>query len=300
MAGSFRMPRLASILALAAALLLAACGGGGGSDEDVGVQGAISGNAIKGPVAGATVRALAISGGLAGAAMASATTDENGAFAMALGDYAGPVLLQVSGGQYVDEATGATMTMVPGDTLTAVLPAIVPGTATSGVQVTPLTGMAQSMAAGLPGGLSVANIVAANAAVGRYFMVDDILHTRPIDPLAPGSAAGASQAMVNYGMVLAGISQFSRDMSIPVSSRLAVALMNDARDGVMDGLAGDATLTILRAPLGGGLPRADAGSTGLAAAMQEFMASPLNRSGAAPAAVAPLVQQLGTLGGRLH
>lgn len=300
MACSLTMRRLPLVPALVAALILAACGGGGGSDEDVGVQGAISGNAIKGPVGGATVRALAISGGLAGAAVASATTDENGGFTMALGDYAGPVLLQVSGGRYVDEATETTMTMVPGDTLTAVLPAIVPGTATSGVQVTPLTGMAQSMAAGLPGGLSDANIAAANAAIGRYFMVDDILHTRPIDPLAPGSAAGASQSRVNYGMVLAGISQFSSDMTIPVSSRMAVALMNDARDGVMDGLAGDATLTILRAPMGGGLPRADAGSTGLAAAMQEFMASPLNRSGAAPAAVAPLVQQLGSLSGRLH
>lgn len=291
--------RLALAAALLAALVQAGCGGGG-PDLSVGVQGAISGNVVKGPVSGATVRALAISGGLAGAPVASATTDENGAFLMAMGDYAGPVMLQMSGGTYVDEATGAVMAMAPGDTLTAVVPAMARGAVVTGVQVTPLTGMAQAMAARLPGGLTDANIAAANAAIGNYFMVSDILRTRPINPLVPGSAAGASQSMINYGMTLAAMSQFSRDMSIPVSSTFVVAMMNDASDGVMDGMAGAATLTILRGLVGGGLPRPDAGSTGLAAAMQEFMASNMNLSGAPAAAVAPLMLQLGMMGGRLH
>lgn len=43
------------------------------------------------------------------------------AFTMSMGDYAGPVMLQMNGGTYTDEATGAPMAMGPGDMMTAVL-----------------------------------------------------------------------------------------------------------------------------------------------------------------------------------
>jgi hypothetical protein len=286
--------------ALLAAVALGACGGGGGSDPAAGTPGTISGNVVKGPVNGATVKAFAINGGFVGQQVGSAVTDAEGAFRMPVGQHAGPVFLQMNGGTYLDEATGLVMTMRPTDTMTAVLPAIAPGTRVADVQVTPLTAMAQAMTTRMAGGLTEANIAAANAAVGNYFMVHDILHTRPINPLVPGSAAGASQAMVNYGMTLAAMSQYAKDAGMPVSSAFVSAMMNDAADGVFDGRSGDATLTILRDPNGGGLPRPDAGTTGMATAMATFMNSRMNQSGLAPVTVAPLTQQFGAMGGRMR
>ena len=154
--------------------------------------GTISGSVVKGPVSGATVKAFALTGGTMGSQLSSATTDANGAFTMPMGNYAGPVMLQMSGGTYTDEATGSPMAMGPGDMMTAVLPTIAAGAAVNGVAVTPLTAMAQAMAQRMAGGLTDANIAAANAAVGNYYMVHDILHTQPINPLVPGSAAGAT------------------------------------------------------------------------------------------------------------
>ncbi|HKB52832.1 MAG TPA: hypothetical protein VKD22_02465 [Ramlibacter sp.] len=287
---------LRRLVALVALLVLASCGGGTADTT----QSSISGNVIKGPVSGATVKALAVSGGLAGAQVASTVTDADGAFVLAMGDYTGPVMLQTSGGSYVDEATGTTMSVATGDTMTAMLPTMARGATIAGVQVTPLTGMAQTMAARLSGGLTDANIAAANQAVGHYFMVDDIVRTRPMNPLVAGSASAASQSMVNYGMALAAMSQYARNAAIPVSSTFVTALMNDAADGVLDGQDGSATLTIMRGMTGGGLPVGSAGSTGLASAMTDFANSRMNVSGVPAAALAPLVQQLGSMAGRMR
>ncbi len=63
--------------------------------------------------------------------------------------------------------------------------------------------MAQARAQAMPGGMTDANIMAANTAVGNYFMVGDILHTQPMNPSVPGSAATATQDTKNYGAVSA-------------------------------------------------------------------------------------------------
>jgi hypothetical protein len=289
---------------LLAVLLVVGCGGGGGGGGSGGPDpvsgGAISGQVVKGPVSGATVKAFAISGGFVGAQVGSALTNADGSFVLPVGQHAGPVFLQMSGGAYLDEATGTVMAMRPIDTMTALLPSMVAGTRVDGIQVTPLTAMAQAMATRMAGGLNEANIATANAAVGNYFLVPDILRTPPINPLVPGSAVGANQAMVNYGMTLAAMSQYAKDAGMPASSAFVAAMMNDAADGVFDGQSGDATLTILRDPNGGGLPPPDAGRTGLATAMAAFMNSPMNQSGLAPAGMGPLSQQFGSRGGRMR
>jgi len=293
---SWRMHgRFAALLFALAAL--SGCGGGGTGAPP---PGTITGSVTKGPVSGATVQAFAVTGGFVGAVLATTTTAADGSFTLSVGEQSVPVFLQATGGTYVEEATGAAAAMVDGDTLGAALPTMAPGTSLGGVQLTPLTGMAHRMAARLPGGLNDANIATANAAIGRYFGVDDIARTHPIDPLAAGSAAGATQGAINYGMVLAAMSQYARSAGFSVSSRFVAALMNDAADGVLDGQDGSATLTILRDPRGGGLPQASAGSTGLAAALVDFANSPLNVSGAGAAAVTPLAQQLAASGGRLR
>ncbi|MEO8653249.1 MAG: hypothetical protein ABI409_03920 [Ramlibacter sp.] len=307
-----------------AALLLAGCGGGGSSSIDgtgsattPSAQGTMSGNVVKGPVSGAAVQAFALSGGVMGAQLSSAVTDASGAFKMPMGSYSGPLMLQMSGGTYTDEATGIPMTMGAGDVMTAVLPTVAAGANVSGVAVTPLTAMAQAMAQHMSGGLTDANIAAANTAVGNYFMVHDILHTQPINPLVPGSAAGATQDMMNYGMTLAAMSQYAKGAGMSNSSGFVMAMMNDASDGVIDGKASGAQVSMGGGMAAGGttttgggmmgagitgssMMQPDAGRAGLSTAMTDFMNSSLNRSGVSATSMTTLMQQLRDGTGQLH
>lgn len=294
-------------LTAAAALLLAGCGGGSASMDGTAAgatpsgSGVISGSVVKGPVGGATVRAFALNGGVMGAQLSSAVTDANGTFTMPMGSYAGPVMLQMSGGTYTDEATGMPMAVAAGDMMTAVLPTIAAGATANGIAVTPLTAMAQAMAQHMSGGLIDANIAAANAAVGNYYMVHDILRTQPINPLQPGSAAGATRDMMNYGITLAAMSQYAHGAGMASSSSFVTAMMNDASDGVIDGKASGTPVAVGGAAggsmmagggMGGGMMPADAGGAGLTTAMQNFMNSSLNRSGLSVTDMAALMQRL--------
>jgi hypothetical protein len=255
--------------------------------------GSISGSVTKGPVANATVMAWGIAGGTMGAQLGSAATDASGNFTMTVGTHDGPVMLRVNGGSYRDEATGAIMAMGAGDFMTAVVPAMSPGANVSGIQVTPLTAMAQARAQQMAGGMTAANIAAANAAVGNYFMVSDILHVHPMNPLEPGSGAGAGADARDYGMTLAAMSQYAKSLNMPFSSGMVTLMMSDASDGVMDGMSGGNRISMsMGGMMGTGMMASTAGTIGMSTAMAEFMASAANMSGLTPADMAALMQRL--------
>lgn len=278
--------------------VLAACGGGGGSAS--GPQGSISGAVTKGPVANALVTAYGISSGQKGAQIGTATADVNGLFSMTIGNYAGPVMLQISGGNYTDEATGLRMNMASGDTMTAVMPAVLAGATTSGIQVTPVTAMAQAMAQRMTGGMTDANIAAANAATGQYFVVNDILHTVPMNPLVAGSGAGASQDARNYGVTLAAMSQYAHTITMANSSGLVTAMMNDASDGVMDGRMGVSPISMSMGGMMTSMMASTAGTSSLATAMTDFMNNlTVNKSGLTAADMTALIGKLTLSNGRI-
>jgi len=295
---------------LAAALLLTiglgGCGSGGGNsfsdssgstpDSAATLQGA----AVKGPVSGATVTAFAIENGAMGAQIGSATTDAQGNFTMPLSDYTGPVLLQMSGGSYTDEATGQPVSMAEGEVMTAVMPSL-PSTGTiANLNITPLTSMAQAMAQNMPGGMTVANITTANGAVTNYFMVGDILTTPPMNPLLSGAGLGASLESRNYGLALAAMSQYANELGLSSSAGIIPPMMNDAADGTLDGRLGNSGI-VMKGLMNGGsvtLPSTSA-TTGLANALTNFTGSPMNRSGVTVAQMQILRDQLHTSTGRL-
>jgi hypothetical protein len=292
----------------AAGVVLAGCGGGGGGGSGSSgtvtpppqVSGSIIGTAAKGPVSNGTITAYALNNGTVGAEIARAATEADGHFRLSMGTHAGPVMLQLSGGTYTDEATGATMTMLPGDVMTAVITDMTAGAAVSGVQVTPLTTMAQAMARHMSGGMTAANLAAASTAIGDYFSIGDILHDMPIDPLMAGSGtSGATQDSINYGMTLAAMSQYAAAQGMSSSSAMVTAMANDAADGVMDGrMSGAAVLT---GGMGTGMPLpASAGTRGLATAMSTFAGSARNHSGVALATMRSLIDKLnGSSGGMM-
>jgi len=285
------MKILRILLSSIALSILAACGGDSGV---VIAQGTISGVATKGPVSTALVTAYGISSGLKGAQIGTTTTDVNGRFTMNIGAYAGAVMLQVSGGNYTDEATGHSMSMASGDVMTAVMPAIVANASTSGIQVTPVTTMAQARAQGMPGGMTDANIAAANTAVGQYFVVNDILHTVPMNPLVAGSGTVASSDARNYGITLAAMSQYAHTITMANSSALVKAYMRDAADGFMDGREGVSQISMPMGGTGGTSPMAlTACTSSLATAVTAFMNDlTVNKSGLTAADMAALIAKL--------
>lgn len=299
---------LALILSIGSLTLLSGCsgggGGGGGTTPSASSNGIISGTAVKGPVGGGTVTAYAISNGTMGAQLASATTDAQGNFQISIGAYSGPVMLQLSGGTYVDEASGTTMSMSPGDVMAAVVPSVTSGGTVSNIQVTPLTSMAQAMAKIKVGGMSETNIAAANTSVGNFFMVNDILHTPPMNPLVPGSSASATQDMRNYGMVIAAMSQSAKNLGMTSSSNMVTAMMNDASDGVMNGTMGGSAITMSgmgSGMMGGGstMMQTTAGTSGLTTAMTQFMGTTMNQSGLTATDMHSLMSQLNASSGTI-
>jgi hypothetical protein len=296
------MTPLRNLLAAFSLSALAACGGGDSTtiDANVPTAGVIGGTVTKGPMNNATVVAYGIGNGQVGTPIATATTDANGNFTMSVGSYTGPVMLQVSGGSYIDEARGVAISMSPGDVMTAVMPTIAAGAARSDIQVTPVTAMAQALASQMSGGMTDANIAAANAAMGRFFSVSDILHTRPMNPLVPGAGAGASPDARNYGLILAAMCQYAKDLNIANSTTIVSAMMGDAFDGVMDGRHGMAAIPLpIGGMMGGGMMASTAGTSGLAAAMGHFMTSPMNVSGMTPADMADWMHKLAESSGHI-
>ena len=231
-----------------------------------GASGTISGTAVKGPVSNATVSALAIgSNGAQGAQIGSAVTDASGNFTMQVGDYTGPVMLEMMGGSFSDEATGTHMEMGATDMMTAVIPNMTAGATLDGIEITPLTSMAQRMAQNMSGGMTEANITQSNSAIGGYCDVSDILSVHPMDPTASGSGADADQDQRDYGMMMAAMSEYASTIGMPSTSGMVTAMMDDASDGIMNGMMGGTRIDMggMGGMMGGTMMQSDAGTSGL-------------------------------------
>jgi hypothetical protein len=148
--------------------------------------------------------------------------------------------------------------------------------------------------------MTAANMATANAAVGNYFSVSDILHIQPMNPLTTGAGTGASQDARNYGMTLAAMSQYARTLNMSVSSALVTAMMNDASDGVMDGKRGGTQISMsMGGMMGTAMMASNSGTGSLATAMAVFMNSSVNLSGLTLGDMAGLMQKLNNSNGRI-
>jgi hypothetical protein len=98
-----------AVSACIASFALSACGGGG-SESAAGASGlTLSGQAVKGPVSGGQVCAYTLQ--TPRQQIVCATTDSKSNYQLQLPAGTGEVLLEVTGGSYVDEATGKTVNL---------------------------------------------------------------------------------------------------------------------------------------------------------------------------------------------
>jgi hypothetical protein len=268
------------------------------------MNGMISGSVYNGTMSNTTVMAYAVSGGMMGAQLASEATDSMGSFNLSLGAYSGPVMLKMTGGTFANLATGSTMAMSAGDIMTAVISTIASGSTVTGIHITPLTSMAQARSQAMIGGMTDANIAAANTAMGSYFMVSDILHTAPMNAAVLGAGGTATTDMKNYGVAIAAMTQYAQSIGMADPAALIQAMMQDASDGIMNGMTGSASITM--GGMGGGMMggggtmmQSTAGTSGLASAMTSFMGSAMNKSTLTAADMHALISQLSTTNGAI-
>jgi hypothetical protein len=159
--------------------------------------------------------------------------------------------------------------------------------------------MAQARAQSMTGGMTAENATMVNSDVGNYFMVFDILHSQPMNPALPGSGAGATQDMRNYGISVAAMSQYALTIGMTNSSAMISAMMNDASDGTMNGMMGDTGVQMGGGMMGGNMMQATAGTSDLATAMTNFMGSATNQSGLTATNMLTLINQLAASSGTL-
>jgi hypothetical protein len=179
---------------------LLACGGGGsGGGGGASPTKSVSGIAAAGPISGGTVTIYSIkTDGSKGDTLGTATTGQDGSYSVNIGSYTGDVLVELSGGTYTDEATGGNLT-------NGLLHAALMGVSGNvSVAVTPLTEIAWQLVS------PTLNIDQANSLVGDMVGLN-IINTLPTDVTKSGSVSGATADQVNYGLMLATISQYIND-----------------------------------------------------------------------------------------
>jgi hypothetical protein len=240
-----------------------------------------SGMAVKGPFTGGTVTAFEVSGtGTVGTQLGTGTVDASGQFSVDVGTYVGPMLLRVSGGSFMDEATGATSQNAELYSFTTAV------TGTNSANITPLTGIVALRALQRASqGMDLADAVAeTEMKVSAWFGIQNIFSTVPAN-LADGPVATVDNA-AEYGAILAGISRLAMDLGVGADD-LAAALAADAEDGAFDGEQDGTPITVVTVPL-----PADAAQAALATAIDDFLGSAANTSGLVAADFADLTDRL--------
>lgn len=167
-----------------AVMSLFGCGGGGGTAAPPAGSTTISGVAAKGPINGGVVKVFEVKANGSvdttndtPIGNGNTATDGSGKYIATLTKVpAGPVVVEVSGGSYTDEATGTAGVPLKAN-LRAAVPSVTNG---SKVAITPLTDLAFRQTKQI-GSFSKENIDASNKQIAHFFKVDDIILSQPFD-----------------------------------------------------------------------------------------------------------------------
>lgn len=225
------------IVMLLLALTVVGCSSGGSSSSGGTTSSsggsAVSGVASKGIIVNGTVKVYAVTiQGEKGALLGSATTDAEGRYTVDFGDYQGALLVEVSGGTYLDEATGIELTIPDDEPLRAI---VHDATGDLSTAVTPLTELAVLLAE-QAGNMSVERIMMANAQISHFFGVD-IVSVMPVLVGDEGFGEGDSQQK-NYSLLLATISQLMENQGDASVAELLAKLFSEIQvelGGAMNG-----------------------------------------------------------------
>jgi hypothetical protein len=234
-----------------------ACGGNGGSSSLPSPipYGTVKGVAHDNILVGSTITVYQYAGGTKGAALGTATTNNDGNYSLSVQCETSPLLIEATGGYYIEEASRAQVNLKAGQVLRAVINFKTSDDITT--QLTPFTHIAAGLAEyrikqGTDTGTAIDS---ANQDVSALVGFD-IVKTKPIDVT---NALNATVYVSNehlYGFLSAAISNWTLYASNKVehltphanfnSIALAQIMYKDiTSDGILDGKGLDDTLQIV-------------------------------------------------------
>ncbi len=239
------------------AWVLVACSGGSGDLPPVRPTGTVSGNAVDAEIQNGQITVYALGRNGKGERLGGGVTDAQGFYSIELRAASQPVLIEVSGGHYLEEASGVSVNVDDNQVLRAVA-RYESGQALS-VMVTPLTHLAAGLAEfQIAQGMDPAAAVdSALNSMNQLFGLT-VTSVLPRNITDPNGATTQLSAPYNYGFFLAalsGLTQWaSQQNNVAVhtaytSLALSQIMYNDIRsDGLLDGRglnkAGDAMMDL--------------------------------------------------------
>lgn len=279
------------------AITILSCGGGNPVKVGDAVPTVLKGFVVKGPVKAATVRVFKTGDDFArGDELASAQTDESGAFEARLKPFNGAVLLVASDGTYVEEALGLEVGLSSSELATYV-PEVRAGTTTENLRLTPVSTFAVAftryhVAKGQP---LKAAWEEARTNLNSHFGTVDWASVAPADVAKSTSLSQEGRA----GMLLAALSSQARllatqsgvspGLSINAAT-LTAALVKDVEfDGTFNGRGVDGQLVLGTQRLDGQTLR-----LGYSQGLIDFVKSARNGTGLTEADIRSLATRLAT------
>ena len=210
--------------------------------------GVVSGKVVDGVVAGAQVTLYSFTNGARGKRIAGATTDENGNYSIEVQAPSQLILIEATGGQYIEQATGTVIMIPDGHVLRSI--ANYPSGEAIEVMVTPLTQLVAGLTAykaqnGTP---LLQAYSEAKTAIDAFFTFDTSA-VIPIDITNGGGTISTVSSEAVYGFQLAGLSSWSAWASyrnkvtahtVYHSIGVSQTMYNDIQsDGQLDGIGFD-------------------------------------------------------------
>ena len=236
---------LPAALVLTAFALLTSCGGSSDLPPER-PYGQINGYAIDSEISGGTVSVYSFANGVRGEKLGEGTTDSVGAFNVKVYGPSQIVLVEVTGGSYVEEASGKTVTLTNGEKLSSLVDYQMEQTAST--NVTPLTHMATALAEfKIKNGIEVKQAMDEAFGTIKDFFGIDSRGTNSVNITNEKSGPVATLSdNVLYGFYMAGMSHWTMDASrknkVPphttyTSVGFAQIMYKDIlSDGLLDGL----------------------------------------------------------------
>ena len=192
----------------------------------------ISGSAIQNGMNGAEITAVTVNAdGSDGSLLRGVSADRNGNFSMVIAkQQAGPVRFRASGGSYVSEQDGATISSP--SPLSVLLPSMQNNL--PGLSINPLTTFVDSLA---QGNISRGQVLAMALSNSKASIEADYGISTDPAALAPQYASGAIGTDAGrLGLILGGLVN-EDELACPASpGALVTALSSDISDGIFDGM----------------------------------------------------------------
>lgn len=280
---------------------LTACGGSSsGSANADGLPpsrpyGGVSGYAVDALIVNGQVSVYSFVNGVKGALLGQGISDDKGYYSVPIQAPSQPILISVSGGFYVEEASGLRVDLQPNNVLTALADYV------SGQPITIIATPYTHLAAGLAqfrirSGWDVSTAIAqSNTDVGKLLGLD-IVRTRPLDVTDRTNASPYLSPGLQYGFMTAAISQWTAEASAtngvathqaPFNSISFAQMMYDdiAADGLLDGLSVDSLGMPSRQHVGTVTIDASVYRHQIARDMLRFAATDYNRTSLIPTAL---------------